>query len=84
MPMDRHLSPRRTRLDQHGTTLMEMVITLAVFTVIMMVIVLLWEQSQRAYFRGATAAELQQNARVALEQMTREIRQAGYLSLIHI
>ena len=78
MPMDRHLSPCRTRLDQHGTTLMEMVITLAVFTVIMMVIVLLWEQSQQAYFRGATAAELQQNARVALEQMTREIRQAGY------
>ena len=44
----------------------------------MIVIVVLWQQSQQAYFRGATAAELQQNARVALEQMTREIRQAGY------
>jgi type IV pilus assembly protein PilW len=57
---------------------MELVLTLAVFTIIMMVVIVLWQQSQEAYFRGATAAELQQNARVALEQMTREIRQAGY------
>jgi type II secretory pathway component PulJ len=71
-------SSRRRSLGQCGTTLMELMITLAVFTTIMMVIVLLWEQSQQAYFRGATAAELQQNARVALEQMTREIQQAGY------
>jgi Tfp pilus assembly protein PilW len=76
--MDRFASPRRSSLGQGGTTLMELVVTLAVFSTIMLVIILLWEQSQEAYFRGATAAELQQNARVALEQMTREIRQAGY------
>jgi type IV pilus assembly protein PilW len=76
--MDRVATSRGTRFGQDGTTLAELMITLLVFSVIMMVIVLLWEQSQQAYFRGATAAELQQNARVALEQMTREIRQAGY------
>ena len=69
---------RGGRLGQDGTTLAELVITLAVFSVIMTVIIVLWQQSQEAYFRGATAAEMQQNARVALEQMTREIRQAGY------
>ena len=53
-------------------------ITLLVFSIIMLVVIAMWQQSQEAYFRGATAAELQQNARVALEQMTREIRQAGY------
>jgi type IV pilus assembly protein PilW len=71
-------SSRNGRLDQDGTTLAELMITLLVFSVIMMVIVLLWQRSQEAYFRGATAAELQQNARAALEQVTREVRQAGY------
>jgi type II secretory pathway component PulJ len=71
-------SSRRSDPGQAGTTLMELAITLAVFTTIMMVIILVWEQSQQAYFRSATAAELQQNARVALEQMTREIQPAGY------
>jgi prepilin-type N-terminal cleavage/methylation domain-containing protein len=76
--MNRTGSPRDVRPGQDGTTLPELLITLAVFSVIMMVIIVLWEQSQQAYFRGATAAEMQQNARVALEQMTREVRQAGY------
>jgi type IV pilus assembly protein PilW len=76
--MDRLRFTRRKGLRQDGTTLIELLITLAVFSTIMVVIILLWEQSQEAYFRGATAAELQQNARVALEQMTREVRQAGY------
>jgi len=76
--MDRTGCRRVRRLGQDGTTLAELVITLAVFGVIIMVIVVLWQQSQQAYFRGATAAELQQNARAALEQITREVRQAGY------
>lgn len=80
--MSRLMNPMRSarggRPGQDGSTLPELLVTLAVFSMIIMVIVLLWGQSQQAYFRGATAAELQQNARVALEQMSREIRQAGY------
>jgi type IV pilus assembly protein PilW len=74
----RALSPRGTGCGQAGTTLPELMITLLVFSIIMLVVIAMWQQSQEAYFRGATAAELQQNARVALEQMTREVRQAGY------
>ena len=77
-PTDRGLSPRRTGRGQAGTTLPELLITLVVFTIIMLVVIVMWQQSQQAYFHGATAAELQQNARVALEQITREVRQAGY------
>ena len=76
--MDRTRYSRGRRVGQEGTTLPELLITLLVFSIIMMVIIVLWEQSQQAYFRGATTAELQQNARAALEQMTREVRQAGY------
>jgi len=76
--MHRALSPCGTRRGQAGTTLPELMITLLVFSIIMLVVIAMWQQSQEAYFRGATAAELQQNARVALEQITREVRQAGY------
>jgi prepilin-type N-terminal cleavage/methylation domain-containing protein len=77
-PTDRGLSPGGTGRGQAGTTLPELLVTLVVFSIIMLVVIALWQQSQQAYFRGATAAELQQNARVALEQMGREVRQAGY------
>jgi type IV pilus assembly protein PilW len=75
---DRGAGRQRGPSTDAGTTLVELVITLAVFAMIVVVVIGLWEQSQRAYFQGATAAELQQNVRVALEQIAREIRQAGY------
>lgn len=69
----------RCRLrSQSGATLVEVTITLVVFALIVTAIFSVWERSQRAYFQGSEAAELQQNARVALEQVVREVRQAGY------
>jgi Tfp pilus assembly protein PilW len=63
---------------EQGVTLLELVITMAMFTLIVSGITLVWHYTQTAYFQGAEAAELQQTTRVALEQMVREIRQAGY------
>jgi type IV pilus assembly protein PilW len=76
--MRRARTPSRALRDQAGATLVELTITLVVFALIVTAIFAVWEQSQRAYFQGSEAAELQQNARVALEQVVREVRQAGY------
>lgn len=59
-----------------GTTLLELMLTLALFSILVGGILMAWRHSQQVYFHGAEAAQVQQNARVAVEQMIREIRQA--------
>jgi prepilin-type N-terminal cleavage/methylation domain-containing protein len=62
--------------DERGRTLLELLLALALFSVLVGGILVAWRQSQEAYFHGAEAAQVQQNARAALEQMIREIREA--------
>jgi type II secretory pathway pseudopilin PulG len=52
-------------------------VTLAIFGVIMSGVLILYGNAQRAYFVGSEAAEIQGDARVAIDQMTRDIRKAG-------
>lgn len=59
-----------------GTTLLELMLTLALFSILVGGILMAWRHSQQVYFHGAEAAQVQQNARAALEGMIREIRQA--------
>jgi Tfp pilus assembly protein PilW len=54
----------------------DLLLTLVLFSIIVGGILLAWRHSQQAYFHGAEAAQVQQNARAAVEQMIREIRQA--------
>jgi Tfp pilus assembly protein PilW len=51
-------------------------LTLALFSILVGGILMAWRHSQQVYFHGAEAAQVQQNARAALEGMIREIRQA--------
>lgn len=70
--------PRSVRWRaQDGVTLLELMVTLAIFGVIMSGVLILYGNAQRAYFVGSEAAEIQGDARVALDQMTRDIRKAG-------
>lgn len=62
---------------ESGVTLLELLIAMAILGVITLGILGLWRSTQEAYFQGSRAADIQQNVRVALEQMAREIRQAG-------
>jgi len=66
------IDPRGDR----GTTLLELMLTLALFSILVGGILMAWRHSQQVYFHGAEAAQVQQNARAAVEQMIREIRQA--------
>ncbi|MGH7318549.1 MAG: PilW family protein [Candidatus Rokuibacteriota bacterium] len=57
-----------------------MLLTLALFSILVVGVLAAWRHSQQVYFHGAEAAQVQQNARAAVEQMIREIRQAKGLT----
>ena len=60
--------------NERGFTLAELLVTTAVIGLIMAGIFILQVGGQRAYLFGSNRVETQQNARVALDLMTRELR----------
>lgn len=61
-----------------GFTLLETLISAALFSLVITGVYLLYTTMQNTMSRGELKSDLQQNARVGLDQMTREIRMAGY------
>ncbi len=62
---------------QRGVTLMELVVTLALFGMIMVGVMGVWQKTQESYFVGSDIAEIQQNVRSAIDFMVRELRATG-------
>lgn len=60
-----------------GVTLAELVVVLAIFALVAIGILAVWQQGQTAYFVGSEQAEVQGDARVAIDQMARDLRKAG-------
>jgi hypothetical protein len=54
-----------------------MVVTMALFALVMAGVVGTWAKAQEAYFVGSESAEVQQNVRAAIDFMVREIRSTG-------
>jgi hypothetical protein len=65
------------RRDSRGLSLTELVVTIALFALVMAGVVGTWGKAQEAYFIGSESAEIQQNVRAAIDFMLREIRSAG-------
>ena len=64
-------------LDGRGLSLTELIVTLALFALVMVGVVGTWGKAQEAYFVGSETAEVQQNVRAAMDFMAREIRSGG-------
>jgi Tfp pilus assembly protein PilW len=60
--------------------LMERMIAVSLAAVISAATITLWQKQQETYFRGSEAAQVQQDARAALELITRDLRQATTVS----
>jgi len=64
--------------NDRGFTLIEILIASTIFVIVLLGIYVVYETNQATYVRGEGRANVQQNARVALDQMTREFLMAGY------
>ncbi|MBI4271607.1 MAG: prepilin-type N-terminal cleavage/methylation domain-containing protein [Candidatus Rokubacteria bacterium] len=61
-----------------GFTLAELLVACAVIAFVMAGLLVMLQSGQQSYLVGSNQVEAQQNVRVALERMIREIRGAGY------
>ncbi|MCK4533128.1 prepilin-type N-terminal cleavage/methylation domain-containing protein [bacterium] len=62
-----------------GFTLIETMVTLAILGLIMLAATSVYKGSTMLWIKTDQQRDVQQNARIALQQMIREIRQAGYV-----
>lgn len=65
-------------LDQRGFTMAELLVVSAVIGIVMAGLLALVMSGQQAYLYGTSQVDAQQNARVAIERLAKEIREAGY------
>ena len=62
--------------DQRGFSLAELLVVTAVLGLVMAAVISIQQKGQQLYTYGSNRVEAQQNARVALDIMTRELRSA--------
>lgn len=68
--------------DQRGFSLAELLVACAIMGVILAGVFILQWQGQQAYLAGAARVEVQQNARLALDMITTEIRLAQSVTAV--
>jgi len=62
---------------QNGFTLLETIISLAIFVMVILLTGSIYSLSQTSYRKSSDLAELTQNSRVCLDRLSRELRQAA-------
>ena len=76
--MSHALSERLSGPSSRGFSLLEVLVTTALFSVVLAGVYLLYTTMQETFARGEMQSDLQQNARVGLDRMAQELRMAGY------
>ena len=66
------------KADRNGFSLLEVLIFSAIFGIVVTAIYMMYSTSHTTFTRGQNRIEAQQNGRVAMERMAREIRTGGY------
>jgi prepilin-type N-terminal cleavage/methylation domain-containing protein len=64
--------------DQDGFTLVELMVAMSIFLLILVGIFQVFDPSRNAYQVSERKLDVQQNARVAMDRMARQIRMTGY------
>jgi Tfp pilus assembly protein PilW len=67
-----------SRTAERGFTILEALVSLAVFVALLAAILSTYAPARAMYRGGVRIADVQQNARLAMAEMAREIRAAGY------
>jgi prepilin-type N-terminal cleavage/methylation domain-containing protein len=66
------------RHSQRGFTLIEILTAVAVFAVVMIAALLIYDRSNKVFKQGVEASNLQQNTRVAFDKVVADMRMAGF------
>ena len=67
---------KKIKKNKIGFTLFEVVVSIFLFTIVILLTGSMYSLSQKSYNKGSNRGELIQNARVSLDRMTRELRQS--------
>lgn len=71
-------SMRRHSRNQQGFTLTEVLVASAIFVIVIVAALLMYDRGNRTFKQGVEAGNMQQNTRVAFEKMLSDLRMAGY------
>ena len=71
---------QRIQRSHKGFTLVEVLISAAIFSVVLLAVYTVFIWSQQTFTSGTRRQDNQQGARLAMDQMVRQIRMAGYIS----
>jgi prepilin-type N-terminal cleavage/methylation domain-containing protein len=69
---------KKQRQSQRGFSLIEIMVTLAVFVIIMAAALMIYDRSNKIFKTSVESAEMQQNTRAAFDRMVSEIRMMGF------
>ena len=62
-----------------GLTMIEVLVSLTIFLVVLLAIYQLFDTSHATYESGTRKQDVQQQARLAMDEMVRRVRMAGYV-----
>src|SRR5712691_562160 len=63
---------------QRGFTLAEILVTTAIFAIIMIAALAVYDRSNRVFKTSTEAADLQQSTRIAFDKLVSDLRMAGF------
>lgn len=69
---------RTARHQQRGFTLAEILVTTAIFAVIMIAALSVYDQSNRVFKSGTESADMQQSTRIGFDKLVADLRMAGF------
>src|SRR5207249_5632479 len=70
---------QRQRLQgQQGFTLAEILVTTAIFAIIMLAALAVYDRSNQVFKTGTEAADLQQSTRIGFDKLVSDVRMAGF------
>lgn len=69
---------RTARNQQRGFTLAEILVTTAIFAVIMIAALSIYDQSNRVFKTGTESADMQQSTRIGFDKLVADLRMAGF------
>ena len=73
--IDRRIDPKRS---QRGFTLAEILVTTAIFAIIMIAALAVYDKSNQVFKQSTEAADMQQSTRIGFDKLVADIRMAGF------